>query len=68
MFELLLMVSDITKKFVFKLCDLNINSTNNDAPNDENSIIRRCLSDVADRTYCASSIEIHTIQNTTIID
>lgn len=41
---------------MFKMCDLNI--ANEKSLNEDVKVIRRCLSDVTNRSYCASSIKI----------
>ncbi len=56
MSKVLITVRNITKKVMFKMCDLNI--ANEKSSNEDVKVIRRCLSDVANRSYCASSIKI----------
>lgn len=55
MLNLLCTVCNFTKNVMFKMCDIHFVS---EEKGNDIALIRRCLTDVANRTYCASSIKI----------
>ena len=55
MSKVLLIVRNITKNVMFKLCDLN--SVTEKEVDRDIKVIRRSISDVSNRSYCASSLK-----------
>ena len=55
MSSVLVLFREIIKKIICYFADLNLNMLNSETKNDC-KVIRRCLSDGPNRSYCASTI------------
>lgn len=62
MSDVLIVIRKIIKTMIYMLCDLNVDLLNNEGANND-KVIRRCESDVSNRSYCASSVDVNLMEN-----